>query len=262
MSTLKWAENEIEIVRNNLKNSPEEEKGENDYILGCYESALKAFKSLVEDQHSGMSISITKSILIRLIEGRPLNDIQDADEVWNEVDSLNKELKEYQCSRMSSLFKKVYPDGSVKYNDIDRAVCVNVDDPRDVFHGYGCRILDEMLPIEMPYSPSSKQYKIYCKEFLYDEDGGDFDTLGVLYAISPEGEQINIGRYFKYVKDEPSWVEIQEDEYFYRMYHQFRRKTISEMIDESKHDEEDRDESDEAVSDNVIVKDVEDTENH
>lgn len=262
MSTLKWAENEIEIVRNNLKNSPEEEKGENDYILGCYESALKAFKSLVEDQHSGMSISITKSILIRLIEGRPLNDIQDADEVWNEVDSLNKELKEYQCSRMSSLFKKVYPDGSVKYNDIDRAVCVNVDDPRNLFHGYGCRILDEMLPIEMPYSPSSKQYKIYCKEFLYDEDGGDFDTLGVLYAISPEGEQINIGRYFKDVKDEPSWVEIQEDEYFYRMYHQFRRKTISEMIDESKHDEEDRDESDEAVSDNVIVKEVEDAENH
>lgn len=262
MSTLKWAENEIEIVRNNLKNSPEEEKGENDYILGCYESALKAFKSLVEDQHSGMSISITKSILIRLLEGRPLNDIQDADEVWNEVDSLNKELKEYQCSRMSSLFKKVYPDGSVKYNDIDRAVCVNVDDPRDVFHGYGCRILDEMLPIEMPYSPSSKQYKIYCKEFLYDEDGGDFDTLGVLYAISPEGEQINIGRYFKDVKDEPSWVEIQEDEYFYRMYHQFRRKTISEMIDESKHDEEDRDESDEAVSDNVIVKEVENAENH
>nr|DAK99537.1 MAG TPA: hypothetical protein [Caudoviricetes sp.] len=262
MSTLKWAENEIEIVRNNLKNSPEEEKGENDYILRCYESALKAFKSLVEDQHSGMSISITKSILIRLIEGRPLNDIQDADEVWNEVDSLNKELKEYQCSRMSSLFKKVYPDGSVKYNDIDRAVCVNVDDPRDVFHGYGCRILDEMLPIEMPYSPSSKQYKIYCKEFLYDEDGGDFDTLGVLYAISPEGEQINIGRYFKDAKDEPSWLEIQEDEYFYRMYHQFRRKTISEMIDESKHDEEDRDESDEAVSDNVIVKEVEDAENH
>lgn len=262
MSTLKWAENEIEIVRNNLKNSPEEEKGENDYILGCYESALKAFKSLVEDQHSGMSISITKSILIRLLEGRPLNDIQDADEVWNEVDILNKELKEYQCSRMSSLFKKVYPDGSVKYNDIDRAVCVNVDDPRDVFHGYGCRILDEMLPIEMPYSPSSKQYKIYCKEFLYDEDGGDFDTLGVLYAISPEGEQINIGRYFKDVKDEPGFVEIQEDEYFYRMYHQFRRKTISEMIDESKHDEADRDESDEAVSDNVIVKEVEDAENH
>lgn len=61
-----------------------------------------------------MSISITKSILIRLIEGRPLNDIQDVDEVWNEVGSLDKEVKEYQCSRMSSLFKKVYPDGSVK----------------------------------------------------------------------------------------------------------------------------------------------------
>ena len=234
MDLLKWAENEIEIVRNRLKSSPEEERGENDYILGCYESAFKAFKSLLEDGHSGMSISITKSILIRLIDGRPLNDIQDTEDVWNEVSGLSKDLKEYQCSRMSSLFKKVYPDGSVKYNDIDRAVCVNVDDPRNVFHGYGCRILDEMLPIEMPYSPSSKQYKIYCKEFLYDEDGGDFDTLGVLYAISPEGEKINIERYFKDVKGTPGWVEINSDEYLYRMYHQFRRNPVSEMMDDSK----------------------------
>lgn len=226
MGLLKWAERELEIVRNNLKISPEEEKGENNYILGCYESAFKAFKSLLEDEHSGMSISITKSILIRLIDGRPLNDIQDIEDVWNEVSGFSGDVKEYQCSRMSSLFKKVYPDGSVKYNDIDRAVCVNVDDPRDMFHGYGCRILDDMLPIEMPYSPSSKKYKIYCKEFLYEEDGGDFDTLGVLYAISPEGEKINIERYFKDVKGTPGWVEINSDEYLYRMYHQFRRKMI------------------------------------
>lgn len=234
MSTINWAENEIEIVRNRLKSSPEEEGVENDYILGCYESAFKAFKSLLEDGHSGMSISITKSILIRLIDGRPLNEIQDTEDVWNEVSGLSKDVKEYQCSRMSSLFKKVYPDGSVKYNDIDRSVCVNVDDPRNMFHGYGCRILDDMLPIEMPYSPSSKQYKIYCKEFLYDEDGGDFDTLGVLYAISPEGEKINIERYFKDVKGTPGWVEINSDEYLYRMYHQFRRNPVSEMMVDSK----------------------------
>lgn len=260
MSTLKWAEKELEIVRNNLKSSSEEEKGENEYILGCYESAFKAFKSLMDDQHSGLSISITKSILIRLIEGRPLNDIQDVDEVWNEVGSLDKEVKEYQCSRMSSLFKKVYPDGTVKFNDIDRAVCVNVDDPRDVFHGYGCRILDEMLPIEMPYSPSSKQYKIYCKEFLYDEDGGDFDTLGVLHAISPEGEQINIGRYFKDDKNNPSWAEIQEDEYFYRMYHQFRRRPISEMIEENDSKAVEFESTDEDNHDNLIETEVEDAE--
>lgn len=262
MSTMKWAENEIEIVKNNLKNSPEEEKGENDYILGCYESALKAFKSLMDDQHSGTSISITKSILIRLIEGRPLNDIHDVEDVWNEVESLDKDVKEYQCSRMSSLFKKVYPDGTVKFNDIDRAVCVNIDNPRDVFHGYGCRILDEMLPIAMPYSPSSKQYKIYCKEFLYDEDGGDFDTLGVLYAISPEGEQINIGRYFKDDKNNPSWTEIQEDEYFYRMYHQFRRKPISEMMEENEEKSVEDESIDEVHSDNLIATEVEDVDTY
>lgn len=192
-----------------------------------------------------------------MIEGRPLRDIQDVDDVWNEVCDLSEDVKEYQCSRMSSLFKKVYPDGSVKYNDIDRAVCVNVDNPNDVFYGYGCRILDEVLPIEMPYLPSSKQYKIYCKEFLYDEGRGDFDTLGVLYAISPEGEQINIGRYFKDVKDEPSWVEIQEDEYFYRMYHQFRRKPIYEMVKENEPKAVENEAKDEVHCDNLIATEAE-----
>ena len=44
--------------------------------------------------------------------------------------------------------------------------------------------------------------------------------------ISPEGEKINIERYFKDVKGTPGWVEINSDEYLYRMYHQFRRKMI------------------------------------
>lgn len=258
MSTINWAEKELDIVRNSLKISLETYKGENDYILGCYESAFKAFKSLLDDEHSGMSISITKSILMRLIDGRPLTDVQDTEDIWNEVSSLNKDVKEYQCSRMSSLFKKVYSDGSVKYNDIDRSVCVNIDDARDVFHGYGCRILDEILPIQMPYSPSSKQYKIYCKEFLYDEDGGDFDTLGVLYAISPEGEKINIERYFKNVKGTSGWLEINSDEYFYRMYHQFRRNPISEIIHENELREFETEYTDSIQPDNLNSTEVED----
>lgn len=258
MSNINWAEKELDIVRNSLKISLETDKGENDYILGCYESAFKAFKSLLDDEHSGMSISITKSILMRLIDGRPLTDVQDTEDIWNEVSSLNKDVKEYQCSRMSSLFKKVYSDGSVKYNDIDRSVCVNIDDARDVFHGYGCRILDEILPIQMPYSPSSKQYKIYCKEFLYDEDGGDFDTLGVLYAISPEGEKINIERYFKNVKGTSGWLEINSDEYFYRMYHQFRRNPISEIIHDNELKEFETECTDSIQPDSLNSTEVED----
>lgn len=51
---------------------------------------------------------------------------------------------------------------------------------------------------------------------------------------SPEGEKINIERYFKDVKGTPGWVEINSDEYLYRMYHQFRRNPVSEMMDDSK----------------------------
>ena len=81
MDLEKWAEKEIEIACK--KENPNREEGEWDYGCACYESALKAFKSLLEDEHSGFSISITKNILNRLIDGKPLTPIEDTDDVWD-----------------------------------------------------------------------------------------------------------------------------------------------------------------------------------
>ena len=47
-----------------------------DYGCACYESAYKAFQSLVEDEHNGMSIRLTQNILNRLIDGKPLTPIE------------------------------------------------------------------------------------------------------------------------------------------------------------------------------------------
>ena len=45
--------------------------GFSEYGCACYRSALKAFNSLMEDEHSGMSIiGITRNILNRLIAGK------------------------------------------------------------------------------------------------------------------------------------------------------------------------------------------------
>ena len=58
---LEWAKKEVEIACK--RENPNRKKGEFDYGCACYESALKAFESLTEDNHSGYSIGITKNIL-------------------------------------------------------------------------------------------------------------------------------------------------------------------------------------------------------
>ena len=70
MSLQEWAKMKLKshAKRENL----DRKEGEFDYGCACYESALKAFESLCEDGHSGMSIGFTKQILNRLIDGKPL----------------------------------------------------------------------------------------------------------------------------------------------------------------------------------------------
>ena len=61
MSMKEWAKREVEIACK--KENPDRKEGEWDYGCACYESALKAFDSLMEDGHSGFSIGLTKHIL-------------------------------------------------------------------------------------------------------------------------------------------------------------------------------------------------------
>ena len=99
---LDWAKREVELACK--RENPERKEGEFDYACACYESALKAYNSLMEDGHSVASIQFTKDILNRLIDGKPIMPIEDIDDIWlNGVDF--GDYVSYQCSRMSSLFK-------------------------------------------------------------------------------------------------------------------------------------------------------------
>ena len=102
---LDWAEREVAIACK--KENPNKKDGEFDYGCACYESALKAFKSLCDDGHSGFSIKMTQEILNRLINGQPLTPIEDTDDIWYERHHYKEGNKLYQCKRMSSLFKDV-----------------------------------------------------------------------------------------------------------------------------------------------------------
>ena len=79
MDMKSWAEKEIEIACAREKANAED-SDEWNYGVACYQSALKAFNSLCEDGHSGMSIGFTKNILNRLIDGKPLTPIEDIPE--------------------------------------------------------------------------------------------------------------------------------------------------------------------------------------
>lgn len=222
MSMLDWAKREVEIACK--KENPNRKEGEFDYGCACYESALKAFECLCGDGHSGLSINITKGILNRLIDGQPLTPIEDTDDIWNECSCSKNGEKQYQCNRMYSLFKTVYPDGHIEYSDADQFACINIDDPSySYYSGLVSRVMKELFPIMMPYMPG-KPIKVYCKDLLTDPKNGDFDTVGIFYALKEENgevKRIEIGRYFRAPfegeESETGWVEIDFNKWIKRI---------------------------------------------
>lgn len=211
MSLLEWAKKEVEIAsKRERENNPEDKW---DYGVACYESALKAFESLLGDGHSGMSIGFTKNILNRLIDGKPLTPIEDTEDVWDNRGSYREEISvEYQCKRMSSLFKTIYDDGTVKFSDVNRCYCTYKDNPSVSWrNGFINNIYDEMYPLTMPYMPNNRPDEVVCEELLTDCKNGDFDTLAILYIKRANGETVEVNRYFK--EWDTSFIEISKDEY-------------------------------------------------
>lgn len=210
MGMLEWAKNEVAIASKRERGDKPE--NEWDYGCACYASALNAFESLLGDGHSGMSIGITKNILNRLIDGKPLTPIEDTEDVWNYTHSSKDGGESYQCKRMSSLFKHVAKDGSVSYSDIDRCYCTSDEQSYSSWHnGFVSSIYDEMYPLTMPYMPNNKPDIIVCDELLTDRKNGDFDTIAILYIRRSTGEKVEVNRYFK--ENEVSFTEISLEEY-------------------------------------------------
>ena len=210
MSMTTWVEHEVALACEH--ENPNRQTDEFDYGCACYESALRAFKSLMDDGHSGFSLGMTKTILNRLIEGKPLTPIEDTDDVWMDVSSISSTRNEskYQCSRMSSLFKTVSSDGVVKYTDNNHSYCIDVNSGTTYHNGFISSVISEMFPISMPYYPVSA-IKVYCEDFLFDTNNGDFDTIGILYIVKPDGERLDINQYYKESGD--TFAPIDEVEY-------------------------------------------------
>lgn len=211
MKMSEWAKREVEIACK--KENPNWDGKSFDYGCACYQSALKAYNSLCENEHNGMSFALTRNILIRLMNGNPLTPITDDDFFVESPENLKEmRLKSYiQCPRMSSLFRKETLDGKVSYTDIDRVICV--DKKGNTWHSVLARdIIDKMFPIVMPYFPSNEKYKVYREDFVLNPNDDYPDHLAFMYVITPKGETIELDEYYKEIHGE--WVKISKEEYF------------------------------------------------
>lgn len=220
MSIYNWAEQECRIACKKENPDFNFDSEDFDYGCSCYKSALKAYKSLCEDGHSGASFNFTRRILERLMEGQPLTPITDEDffiecpeyHVMSNKWLAERGLKsEIQCPRMSSLFRRETLDGKVSYSDINRAYCINIEEPSETYSSAKDRVVDELFPITMPYMPEKGKYKVYCQTFLTDKKNGDFDTQAILYVITPDGKRVDVNRY--QTEKDGKMVDITKEEY-------------------------------------------------
>lgn len=194
MTMSEWAEKEVELYKEDCDG----------YFSLCADSALKAFKSLCEDGHSGMSICFTRDILVRLIDGEPLTAVEDREEDWEKVGE-----DKFQHKRMCRLFKTV-KNGKTSYFDVDRVYGMLRESTATFTNGLITRIIDEMYPITMPYMPNGR-YCVIVEDYLYDEKNGDYDTRAILSVKEPDGTVKLINRYFK--ETEQGFIEIDFEEY-------------------------------------------------
>ena len=240
MATYTWAKKEVIIACE--RENPNRKNGEFDYGCACYESALKAFKCLCEDGRSGFSIKMTQEILNRLIDGKPLTPIDELKDVWM-LECSDEDKMTYQSKRMSSLFAEVYKDGTTIYRDNNYCYCVDIRNSTNIYNfGLVSRIVHELFPISMPYMPD-EPIKVYCEDYLTDKNNGDFDTVGVFYALKEEDgrqKRIEINRFFRAPfsdescdKKYPGWVEISEGEYKERKLKKNRKGVLNETSKET-----------------------------
>ncbi len=221
MSMYDWARQEVQLAKAELKRNKNDEA---QYMIACYDSALRAYEKLMKDGHSGTSFVITRGILENLMHEIPLMPLEDTEIMWNHAYDHENEVT-FQHKRMPSLFKMVNKNtGIIRFSDNDRILCKNpVDTSSAFFHNsFITRIIDGMFPIEFPYMPTQKKYIAYVTDFLMDPANDDFDTMNLVSVKLPTGEVRPINLYYK--EENGRWSLITQDEWIGRKKKAFERK--------------------------------------
>lgn len=221
MSMYDWARQEVQLAKAELKRNKNDEA---QYMVACYDSALRAYEKLTKDGHSGTSFAITRGILEKLIYEIPLTPVEDKEIMWNHVYDREDESV-FQHKRMPSVFKMVNKKtGVTKFSDNDRVLCKNLLGTGSAYFysNFIKKIIDGMFPIEFPYMPTKEKCIAYVTVFLADPANVDFDTINLVSVKLPNGEMRPINLYYK--EENGRWVQITQDEWICRKKKAFERK--------------------------------------
>ena len=192
------------------------------YETACYLTALNAFRD-IESGEVG-NTSFIRDTLIRLMDGLPLTPIDDDPEIWINTSEktgwVYTDREIYQCTRYPSLYKTVLQTGEVRFEDLLSIICID-DSEKNIFHpiyqldnnGFSVTpaemVVNELLPITLPYIPSKNLIKVVCS---YSDD-----LFWVKRIIDRKDNIITINRFYQLIQDGPkhmSWVEIGKTKYY------------------------------------------------
>lgn len=189
MRDIKWARNEIELALKKTDN-PERKK--------CYKTVLKFFKVLSANEFSYNEVNFIRKTIEALFNYYPLTTIEDNNDEWIEHFGINDNpaVKVYQHKRRSSFWKDIFPDGTIRYNDNERAQGIDIHSNVPYCSWVTSEIVNELYPITFPYTPPEEPYQVFTEDFLFDKNKGDFDTKYIHYIITPEGERVEVDRVF------------------------------------------------------------------
>lgn len=195
---------ELTIALRDLEKHKQKHK-DDEYGISCYESAVKVIEAfeheMEEGGHSGFSASITKSLIISWLNGKPIYPIDDDD--FREIESYNKDVKEYYYE---GVFKTIYPDGRVEYNDVYRVIYHDTYNGKDeTYYSATVDILvDEYVgKITMPYK--REKIHVYGVDRYLGENGedltkdnpGETNSRFIKYILKEDGTKIFVNREIK-----------------------------------------------------------------
>ena len=228
MSKKEWAAKEIELLCKKFEDNYPENCASSaletsDYAKNCASAALEAFNFIADQGHSGGSFEVTKSILFDLLDERPLTPIEGADDEW--VLAYGTDDSKVYCNlRRFRLYKTVYLDGRVEYEDFSTSYCVDKNDGASYtgrfIQAEALKALSEQgiedYCVKFPYLPNRYKLEIVTEDCMYDKtQKGDFDTFGILYANVPQRGKIVINKFYK--ETENGFEPISEEDYDMRI---------------------------------------------
>lgn len=216
-----WAEKEEEIAISliNAKDAVDEEEAVIKHkVRRSVEMAVRFFKEITEESAcDNVNEHLVIEMIKNLMNGIPLTYLYDEEDEWEELPSMFDKYRVFSNKRYSPLFKYISEDnGHAIFSDhlraIISAIYLNTGDTLE-YHGHIVdTLVDELVPIELPYEPEEGRYIFIGERFGVYVNNVDYSYTCITNMLdTKDGKGMKLKRYFRETED--GWEEITKEEY-------------------------------------------------